>query len=131
MPYYIVLKKRFKSLWNGVALFFMFSSIIFDAEIGYSMGIPLSDFTIALIMWIFGGTVANILFGADKPKKKSVEQPIVQASHSNTAYTTQEPVFVKPAVLLCDGCGFSNEKEALYCVECGTSLKNGILSKNH
>ncbi len=132
-----MLKKRFKSLWNGVALFFLLSSFFFNNEIGNSIGIPLSGFTIAMIMWIFGGTVANIIFGADKPKQKRVEQSVAATTmHSTPAYDptpyTPAPVY-KPEtnVLVCNGCGFSNETNALYCVECGTSLKNNTLKNNY
>ncbi len=123
-----MLKKRFKSLWGGVALFFLLSSLIFDVEYGYSIGIPLSGFTIALIMWIFGGTVANVIFGADKPKKKRVDQSIaapIQSTPYNPAPHTPAPAYTpETKVRVCNGCGFSNDTDALYCVECGTSLKN-------
>lgn len=88
-------------------------------------------------MWIFGGFIANMIFGPDKPKKRRVEQPVTQTSYSNPAYTptaTYAPIPAnnpKSSVLVCNGCGFSNETNALYCVECGTSLKISSMNSNY
>ena len=109
----VSLKKRFSSIWSGLAFIVLISDLFLDYNFADLLGLNVSGFTLAIIMWILGGTIARIIFGPD-PKKKG------KPSESGTRITTEFNFSVSKK--RCKACGNMNDSEAIYCFECGSTL---------
>jgi hypothetical protein len=108
-------RKRFLSIWNGVATIVFFAGIILGfSYLGYS------GLILGLFMWIIGGIIAGILFGPEETRKrrersddrndresgKSVEVPVDSSTEKNQ---------------FCIACGTQFPVLDQFCPQCGTA----------
>ncbi|MFV2015833.1 MAG: hypothetical protein ACC656_10415 [Candidatus Heimdallarchaeota archaeon] len=110
-------RKRFLSVWNGVALIIFFTGIFLDSSyFGYSGVI------FGIFMWIIGGIVAGMVFGPKRSKKRR--------SRARRRYD-QEDGFVEKSNTqnqFCIACGSEFPISDKFCPECGTAAANKVFT---
>ena len=93
-------RKRFLSIWNGVATIIFVGGIFLGFEVlGYSA------FLVAIFLWAISGVVTNIIYGPKKETKESSNQIEVQKDQDR----------------FCLSCGSKLDQGSNFCSECGTS----------
>ncbi|MCE7733407.1 MAG: hypothetical protein GPJ54_00925 [Candidatus Heimdallarchaeota archaeon] len=109
-------RKRFLSIWNGVATIIFFGGIF----LGFSY-LGFSGLTLGIFMWIIGGVIAGMLFGPSKSKERrsrktrrydrSIDVP-VEHSHQQNQF--------------CIACGTEFPINDQFCPQCGTAGTNKV-----
>jgi len=96
-------RDRFSTIWNGSALIIFFAGIF----LGFNGVAGIGATTLAIFMWIIGGTVQDMIFGK---KSKEAEKMMNQPGPLNQS-------------IICKSCGETNSRTSEFCIECGASMK--------
>ena len=111
-------RKRFLSIWNGVATIIFFGGIFLGfSYLGYS-GLMLGIF-----MWIIGGVIAGMIFGPSsrKTRRSRRSRKFDRSPNVPVEYSSKQNQF-------CIACGTEYPINDQFCPQCGTAGTNKIMS---
>jgi len=104
-------RKRFLSIWNGIATIIFFAGIF----LGFSFW-GYSGLMLGIFMWVIGGVVAGMLFGPSQRGKK------VSDRRSKQNQMIDVPVEdATSSKQFCIACGTEFPIHDQFCPQCGTA----------
>ncbi|MHA2097781.1 MAG: hypothetical protein ACW99A_03765 [Candidatus Kariarchaeaceae archaeon] len=106
-------RKRFLSIWNGVATIIFFAGIILGfSTLGYS------GWILGIFMWIIGGTIAGMIYGP--PKKRSRDRK-ARIAASDKGHINVQVENGSSDSQFCIACGTNYPINEQFCPQCGTA----------